>query len=289
LQRIGEGNSEAQSHGKSKGDAHRLGLESTRSNNNSTANRLTAGVTGILGSTTDGGGGSKAGREFRGGLAGWRGQVEAAGAGIARSGRAGLSSVDTSGAGRNFVAGFRNNINDNNGSIWSRAWSLGRTALGALRSSIRTSSPSKETEETGQDFIAGFANSIEKGRKETAEKASLVGRDTLDGLNKGLEDYKKSFGAIAFAIGDNKQVLKVEHEINNSSLENEITSLKSEMKGLADLFKQMIDLQQNQVVATNEQPIVLKANERELANAVRRPLNGMNARADKRKRRMPRG
>ncbi|MFA1819001.1 phage tail tape measure protein [Virgibacillus oceani] len=225
LQGIGEGNTESENAGKNKGDAHRSGLESTQSNNEASANRLTAGVTRILGSTTDGGGGSKAGREFRGGLTGWNGQVEAAGAGIARSGRDGLASVDTSGTGRNFVSGFRNNINDNNGSIWNRAWNLGRTALSALNSSIRTASPSRETEETGENFIAGFANSIDKGRKETAEKASLVGKDALESLNKELQGYKQAISGIAMAVGSNKQTLKVEHEIKHTGLEDKLDQL----------------------------------------------------------------
>ncbi|GGN59303.1 phage tail tape measure protein [Oceanobacillus indicireducens] len=250
---LSKGDGDARSHGKSKGDSHESGLSGTLGFNRTAALLISRNVTDRLSSTTDGGGGRTAGNQMRSGLLSRQGLVRTAGVTVATSGRSGLASVDTSSTGRNFVAGFSSSINDNNGSIWSRAWNLGKRALSALNSSIRTASPSKETEETGDNFVAGFAGAIDRGRKEAAEKASLVGKDALEGFNKGFEKYKQTIGGISLAIQDNKQVLKVEHEINNSGLENKISSLENVLEKLI----MAMDANNNDKDEQSQQPIVM--------------------------------
>lgn len=205
---------EANSAGKSKGNAHNKGLESTRGANSLTSQAISSMVSSLLGSTTDGGGGSKAGSSFNLGIGGWRGAVNSTAKGVALRGRDGLSSVSTSGAGSNFVAGFRGSISNGRGSVWSTAWSLGKSALSALKRSIKTASPSKETEQVGDWFIDGYVNAIDDGKRRAAKSAQLVGKETVGELNNEINKHKQSFGAIALATESSQQTLKVEHTLD---------------------------------------------------------------------------
>ncbi|MDO6448084.1 phage tail tape measure protein [Oceanobacillus profundus] len=251
-QGLGTGDGTSKQHGKDKGTAHKEGLESTRGSNRKTSRVLSLDVTKELRSTTDGGGGSRAGSLFRQGLVSWAGRVNTGGRSVASSGERGLRSVSTAGAGSGFVAGFRGSINSGGGSVWSAAWSLGKSALSALKRSINSHSPSKETEKEGENFIDGFALSIDKGKKESARAAAMVGRESVEALNKEVSGFKQSFGAIALAVEGNKQTLKVQHEINNSGLENKIASLEGVLEKLITAMGKKEDNSERK-----EQPIVI--------------------------------
>lgn len=206
--------SNARSAGKRKGDSHKEGLDSTKRANTLTSQVLSSTVSSLLGRTTDGGGGRKAGSSFNQGIGGWRGVVNATAKGVALRGRDGLSSVSTSGAGSNFVAGFRGSISNGRGSVWSTAWNLGQSALSALKRSIKTASPSKETEQVGEWFVDGYVNEIDDGKRRAAKSAQLVGKESLEALNNEVNKHKKSFGAIALAAESSQQTLKVEHTLD---------------------------------------------------------------------------
>jgi len=248
---LSQGDGNAQSHGKSKGDSHESGLRSTIGRNASTGLLISNRVEARLGATTDGGGGVSAGNQLRSGLLSRSGAVSAAGIAVAASGRDGLASVDTSSTGRNFVSGFRNSINDNNGTIWSRAWSLGRTALSALNSSIRTASPSRETALTGQWFTQGFAGGIEDEAGEATTAATRMATDAHQAMITEIDDLAKSFTGAAYTIRANKEVLKVEHEVNSDGLKGEINDLSNTIDKLTELFGKVLGQQQQQIETSN--------------------------------------
>src|SRR5699024_10315142 len=106
-------------------------------------------------------------------------------------------------------------INSGSGSIWSAAWNLGKSALGALKSSIRTASPSKETEQVGDWFTEGFVNKIDEGKKKSINSAKILGKETLGALQDEVKQHKNTFGAMAMSLETNKESLKVEHTLDD--------------------------------------------------------------------------
>ena len=165
LSEFGKGKSEASQSGKDKGMASAKGIESTQGANESASNTLSAAVTKILGSTTDGGGGKQAGTMFVTSILGQKGNSSSAGTLIASSAKSALASVNTKQTGTDFISGFIGSIRNSKGSVWSAAWSIGRHALSALKGAIDSHSPSKETEKEGINFTDGFSNAIKKAAK----------------------------------------------------------------------------------------------------------------------------
>lgn len=251
LDELSKGDSDAERYGQDKGNAHRYGLTHTWDSNSTAGRILSEGVTKELSKTSDGGGGRKAGTDFTAGVRSQNKSASSTAASLARRGELGLRSVSTSSAGVDFVSGFRNSISTNTGSIWNTAWSLGQRALSALRSSIGSQSPAKETAEEGINFIDGFVLSIKKGRKEAVQSAQELGKDSTQALSGELEHFKESFGELAFAIDSNKQSLKIEHEINNTSLEEKIKTLEGTLKDLINVISKKEEEFNNQPVIMN--------------------------------------
>lgn len=198
---------------------------------------------------------------------------------VANKGVTGLRSVKTSGAGSDFVSGFRGAIE--RGSVMSAASALGRRALSALSTSIARGSPSRITGEYGDDFVAGFDGAIIKSTSDTAKSAAELGKQALGGLSdelEGADEMALAFDVAAKEIRRNKDVFVVEHQIDNSSLENKLESLERTMDKLIDFTAQMLQVQQTQLVATGEQPVIVQVNDYEMARAVRKPINEMNER-----------
>src|SRR5699024_9157575 len=140
LNELAKGNGNANKSGSSKGSAHVRGLASTKSANKTTASGISGAVTGILSRTTDGGGGRKAGSAFVRGVSSYRGSARSTGGSVASSGRRGLGSVSTYGTGQNFTRGFTSGARSI--SVWDAAWAIGKSALSALKTSLRIFSPS---------------------------------------------------------------------------------------------------------------------------------------------------
>lgn len=108
---------------------------------------------------------------------------------------------------------------------------------------------------------------------------------------QGLFDYEnlKDNEFMKLLALNNKQTLKVEHEIENSGLENKIESLERTLGKLIDYTAQMLQVQQTQMVVTSERPIILQGDGRELARFVKDPLNEINERDEQRPNRFRRG
>lgn len=248
LGELGKGDGDAKSSGTSKGTAHKTGLDGTRKANISASSLLSNGVTSILSRTTDGGGGRSAGSQFSAGVRGQSNSASSAGTSVARSGESGLRSVSTVSAGTNFVSGFKNQISSGRG-VWSAAWSLGKSALSALRSSIKTASPSKETEEIGHFFGEGFINSISASVKDSRKSAEMLGRESLDALSGEIENYKHSFAKLSAGIEQNKQKLVVEHSLSDKF--NEFSNMLRQSNDKENSYIKSLltaTLEQNQIL-----------------------------------------
>lgn len=276
-----QGKGDANRHGKDKGNQHKSGLMGTRQSNKDTALSVSSVVTNTLARTSDGGGGSKAGRNFKDGLYNWRSLVRSAGASVAGQGKSGLQSVDTSSAGSGFVSGFRNTISAGSG-VWSAAWNLGKKALGALKSAIDSHSPSKLTEKEGINFNAGFANAIDKNKKKAIANAANMGRETVKALkgevDKSNDGLALQIKAAANEIRSNKHIFTVVHKIDSSSLESqiEVRTTKMEEK-LYEKFDMLINLMAQQLAATGQWEPSFNIDGRELARATRKPTTEFQA------------
>lgn len=72
---------------------------------------------------------------------------------LASSARDGMGSVSTYNTGWNFAVGFSNGMNGVD--IWGAAYSIGRSALGAIKNALGIASPSKEAMAVGEFFGEG--------------------------------------------------------------------------------------------------------------------------------------
>lgn len=129
--------------------------------------------------------------------------------------------------------------------------------MSALKSSIDSRSPSRLASQEGFNFTDGFTLAIEDGKKDSVRAAELVGKESIEALGSELDHYKQTFGALSFALESNKQTLKVEHEINNSGLENKIASLEGVLEKLITVMDK-----DKETIEHKEQPIIMNVSVR---------------------------
>jgi TP901 family phage tail tape measure protein len=190
---LSQGKGDAQKHGTDKGAKHGQGLKSTEGSNRSIASSLSSLVSKLLGSTTDGGGGKKAGSTFASGLSSQKGNAQSAGSSVSSAAEKGLKSHDGKEAGDGFVSGFVRSILSGEGSVWDAAWNLGKAALSALKKAIDSHSPSKETEKEGKNYTDGFAIGITKNTKTATSAAKKMADSVKKEFNESFEKAQTNF------------------------------------------------------------------------------------------------
>ncbi len=132
------------------------------------------------------------------------------------------------------------------------------TIKNTIRSDLEINSPSKYmNREVGKQVPAGVSVGIEKNIAMVKKSMNKMS----EAFKLKVDDYKVDFGKVAYAVDNNKQAFKVEHEINNGGLENKISNLTDEMKSLTSLFKQMLQLQAQQPKGINPAPVLLDGRE----------------------------
>lgn len=117
-------------------------------------------------------------------------QAHRSGAGLGRSGADGLNSVSWDSAAGNLVSGLTRGISSRGGigsRLWSAAWNLGKSALGALKNAIDSRSPSKETEKEGVNFGMGLINGISSLTSRVGQTAGTMAREAVDTTNYFLD------------------------------------------------------------------------------------------------------
>ena len=100
---------------------------------------------------------------------------------LAYSARNGLGSVDTYSTGQNFAWGFSNGMGGVD--IWSAAYSIGRSALDAIKNALGIASPSKEAAKVGQWFGEGAV----LGMKSTEEDIAAESRKMSEAMSLNPE------------------------------------------------------------------------------------------------------
>jgi TP901 family phage tail tape measure protein len=257
---LAQGKGDAQKHGKEKGVQHDRGIRFTIPQNKNTSNILSSAVSYILGQTTDGGGGRKAGTMFASGLSSQQGKAHSSGKSVSSRAESGLRSHNSSSAGRDFVSGFINAIAAGAGStsLWRAAWNLGKAALSALKKSIDSHSPSKLTEQEGINYTEGFALGIRNQTKNATKSAIELAKQTHAAFKEQMGRAAFTISGASQEIQSNKNELLIKSHVDSPSLQKEIVNLSSELSQLAELFKQMFRVQSTQLAVTSEQPIILQ-------------------------------
>lgn len=271
INEFGKGNDVSESHGRDKGIRLKTGLESTQQANKAGAEALSNIVSSTIGKTTDGGGGKSAGTQFQQGISSTNKSVKTAAESVSKNAESGLKSHNTSSIGSDFVSGFVNSISigAKGNSVWNAAWSLGKAALGALKKSIDSHSPSKLTAAEGENYTDGFALGIKNKTKAAINSAIEMARETHGAFNSEMNNTAWTINSAANEIRANKDILTVRNEIDSPSLKKEITSLKEELNDLTDLFKQMIQVQKSQLQATTSgSSIIVTLDGREITSSV---------------------
>ena len=89
-------------------------------------------------------------------------------------------------AGLNILNGFINGMNDKDGRVWNKAYSIGRTAVDAINKATDENSPSKETFKTGKFFDQGFINGIKSLENKIYSETYGVGDKARLGLGRAI-------------------------------------------------------------------------------------------------------
>lgn len=114
------------------------------------------------------------------------GATKNAGSQVANKGKNGLQSVKATSTGTNFVQGFINGMGSLVSSVWQKAWSIGKQALNALKSSIGEASPAKETIKSGEFFDRGLIVGIENKKRDVMSATANLGLSALASMRKAV-------------------------------------------------------------------------------------------------------
>lgn len=184
---LGLGTANTNATGSKKGSEFGAGVGSQASAANSQGKNVADSAKGGMGSVNASGSGKNLSNTFKAGV----GAVATSGAGKGRANEAksGMAAVSANSTGDNFTQGFVNGMSNGKaaGSIWSKAWDLGKKALSALSDAIKEGSPSKLTYKSGDFFVQGFANAIGDNAKLAINAAKELGKQSLEALNKELD------------------------------------------------------------------------------------------------------
>ncbi|MBM5707668.1 tape measure protein [Listeria ivanovii] len=165
---------------------------------------------------------------FNGGILNGKDGAFSAGTSIGGSAKSGAASVDSSGTGADFAAGFANGIRSGAGAVGEAAASIAAKALAAVKKKQNSHSPSKESKKLGGDFGAGYTLGIESETKAVNQAASNLVASALGTkaqINK-MSSILKTNIANAIDSGLN---------MNDNSVESYVTQ---QTNRLADLSKQ---------------------------------------------------
>lgn len=181
------GTADTKKTGANKGSEFTSGLDSTKGAASSVGAAVSASAKSGLGSQNASDKGSALAGTFNGGISSVN--TFNSGAGRAKEANRGLASVDATGTGDNFTAGFKNGMSDGASAkgIWGAAWNLGKKALSALKEAIKEGSPSKETAVSGKWFVLGFANEIADMTKLVVKQAQNMGQAAVQALTDELD------------------------------------------------------------------------------------------------------
>lgn len=150
-------------------------------------------------------------------------------------------------AGGDAGQGFANGILSKVGSVVSAAKSMAQKALSAVKSAIKSNSPSKITTGYGNDFGDGFANGIIAKIPRVQIASKMLAKSAIDELD--VEKTMKDYGAFAVdslikGIGTNKSKLEQELESINALIGEKTSKIDSKWDPYTEkLKKKLLELE----------------------------------------------
>lgn len=150
-------------------------------------------------------------------------------------------------AGGDAGQGFANGILSKVGSVVNAAKSMAQKALSAVKSAIKSNSPSKITTGFGNDFGDGFANGIIAKISRVMSASKMLAKSAIDKLD--VEKTMKDYGAFAVdslikGIGTNKSKLEQELESINALIEEKTSKIDSKWDPYTEkLKKKLLELE----------------------------------------------
>lgn len=143
-----------------------------------------------------------------GGFSGAIGNASAYGSGrsLANTASSGLGSVSARGAGSNFAQGFANGMGGVN--IWSAAYNVGMSALGAIKSALGIASPSREAATVGEYFGEGAIVGMKRTERGIeAEAARMSDAMTLNPPAVSGGKYPAGGAAVREGLQGGRQIV----------------------------------------------------------------------------------
>ncbi|HDI3721947.1 TPA: tape measure protein [Listeria monocytogenes] len=190
---------EMEKNGKKSGDAQAKGVKSTAEANKSAGKEIKNNAkSGAFDPNLFKMTGSKNSSGFNNGILGGKDGAFSAGTSVGGSAKSGAASVDSSGVGSDFAAGFANGIRSGAGAVGEAAASIATKALAAVQKKQDSRSPSKKSKKLGGDFGSGYSLGIASKTKAVTKAASNL---------------------VAGALGTEKQIKKL-----SSTLKDKVSS-----------------------------------------------------------------
>ncbi|MCP1124559.1 phage tail tape measure protein [Bacillus sp. 3103sda1] len=239
----------AQKHGSDKGNAHKQGVQSTQGSNGAVAQAISFVVSRVLGSTTDGGGGQKAGSMFGRGVGSQKGNAQNAGRDVAKGAESGLKSGDSYPIGSAIAKGMASGITGGRSSVISSAIDLATGAISAAKRALGINSPSRVAKyELGHWVPAGVAEGmndnigvVQKAANNLA-KAAIPDVADIEVKTKTTSD----FSSLASTIGSAAEVIKTNRETFTVHNIIQTPNLEAKLEKLLSFFEKSMQVMTNQ-------------------------------------------
>ncbi|HDI3362114.1 TPA: tape measure protein [Listeria monocytogenes] len=198
---------------------------------------------------------------FNGGILNGKDGAFSAGTSIGGSAKSGAASVDSSGTGADFAAGFANGIRSGAGAVGEAAASIAAKALAAVQKKQDSHSPSKKSKKLGGDFGSGYSLGIASKTKAVTKAASNLVAGALgtesqikklsstlkdkisSAIDAGLHSKNKSSGQLKQAKALNSIEGYIVQQTNRLAAtakkrDKVVAQLKAANTKMADLTKQ---------------------------------------------------
>lgn len=177
--------------------------------------------------------GEKAGEGFGDGVSGEKENVKKDAEKVAEKAEEGLETADAESTGEDLINGFSKGMENKEESLWTKAWNLGKSALGAIKDAIDSNSPSKEAMKIGGFFTDGLGIGIENG---AGEIATTVGNlaDTMLGELSSEAIYDKLIDTVEDAYDDRYDTIE-------KAFDNELKAFKKKQDEEIKLFDKATD------------------------------------------------
>ena len=250
--------------------------------------------------------GEKAAEKFGDGVKSKSGDAKKAGEKVANEAEDGLKTAESEDTGEDFTQGFINGMGNKASSLWDKAWSLGVSALDAVKKATATASPSKKAIEVGEFFSEGLQIGIENGETDVVNAVAEIADKMVDEASRS-EVFNKLIGtatsiqderlkAIETSLNAEEKAYRKTQAAETKALEKtfkaQMNALKDKQKEETKLLEDALDKELNDYKTAHNEKLKLideeyteklKLVDEERYNATKKiddAINAINAKTD---------